>query len=185
LAQDEFTKVLGAWEGYRVVDCQRVEAEPNERRKCAVVMIEPDPGRVERCDGYREEVSRVHDVAVRRICELPILDEQTHLIVPRCRLDCPRCGPTLERLDWLARYARVTGRPAENVVRLCKVLPVRDVVAMDMNWVYQDEVRAQCPGPAVVYDLFHVVAKYGREVIDRVWVDEANGSAATRQPAIW
>ena len=26
----------------------------------------------------------------------------------------------------------------------------------------------------MVYDLFHVVAKYGREVIDRVRVDEAN-----------
>ena len=26
----------------------------------------------------------------------------------------------------------------------------------------------------MVYDLFHVVAKYGREVIDRVRVDQAN-----------
>jgi len=26
----------------------------------------------------------------------------------------------------------------------------------------------------VVFDLFHVVAKYGREVIDRVRVDQAN-----------
>lgn len=30
------------------------------------------------------------------------------------------------------------------------------------------------PEAEVVYDLFHVVAKYGREVIDRVRVDEAN-----------
>jgi transposase len=26
----------------------------------------------------------------------------------------------------------------------------------------------------VVYDLFHVVARYGREVIDRIRVDQAN-----------
>lgn len=26
----------------------------------------------------------------------------------------------------------------------------------------------------ILYDLFHVVAKYGRELIDRVRVDEAN-----------
>lgn len=26
----------------------------------------------------------------------------------------------------------------------------------------------------MVYDLFHVVAKYGREVVDRVRVDQAN-----------
>ncbi|MGI2860792.1 transposase, partial [Shewanella algae] len=30
------------------------------------------------------------------------------------------------------------------------------------------------PQAKVVYDLFHVVAKYGREVIDRVRVDQAN-----------
>lgn len=48
------------------------------------------------------------------------------------------------------------------------------VVAMDMNAAYEEEVRAQCPHVKIVYDLFHVVAKYGREVIDRVRVDEAN-----------
>ncbi|MBY4598473.1 transposase [bacterium BD-1] len=39
-------------------------------------------------------------------------------------------------------------------------------VAMDMNTVYDLEVRAHCPNAEVVYNLFHVVAKYGREVID-------------------
>lgn len=47
-------------------------------------------------------------------------------------------------------------------------------VAMDMNTAYDLEVRQHCPNAEVVYDLFHVVAKYGREVIDRVRVDEAN-----------
>ncbi len=47
-------------------------------------------------------------------------------------------------------------------------------VAMDMNGAYEEEVRAQCPQAEIVYDLFHVVAKYGHEVIDRVRVDEAN-----------
>lgn len=47
-------------------------------------------------------------------------------------------------------------------------------VAMDMNGAFIEEVRARCPNAEVVYDLFHVVAKYGREVIDRVRVDEAN-----------
>lgn len=47
-------------------------------------------------------------------------------------------------------------------------------VAMGMNEGYAQEVRAQCPATKIVYDLFHVVAKYGRQVIDRVRVDEAN-----------
>jgi transposase len=49
-----------------------------------------------------------------------------------------------------------------------------EAVAMDMNGAYANEVQAQCPQAKVVYDLFHVVAKYAREVIDRVRVDEAN-----------
>jgi len=35
-------------------------------------------------------------------------------------------------------------------------------------------VRARCPNARIVWDLFHVAAKYGREVIDRTRVDEAN-----------
>jgi len=49
-----------------------------------------------------------------------------------------------------------------------------EAVAMDMNTAFDLEVQAHCPNAAVVYDLFHVVAKYGREVIDRVRVDQAN-----------
>jgi transposase len=48
-----------------------------------------------------------------------------------------------------------------------------EAVAMDMNTAFDLEVRQHCP-QARIYDLFHVVAKYGREVIDRVRVDEAN-----------
>lgn len=47
-------------------------------------------------------------------------------------------------------------------------------VGIDMNAAYELEVRQWCPNAQIVYDLFHVVAKYGREVIDRVRVDEAN-----------
>ncbi|MEX1080530.1 MAG: ISL3 family transposase [Halofilum sp. (in: g-proteobacteria)] len=49
-----------------------------------------------------------------------------------------------------------------------------EAVAMDMNTAFDLEVQAHCPNAAVVYDLFHVVAKFGREVIDRVRVDQAN-----------
>ncbi len=49
-----------------------------------------------------------------------------------------------------------------------------EAVAMDMNTAFDLEVKQHCPKACVVYDLFHVVAKYGREVIDRVRVDQAN-----------
>lgn len=49
-----------------------------------------------------------------------------------------------------------------------------EAVAMDMNTAYDLEVRQHCPNARVVYDLFHVIARYGREVISRVRVDAAN-----------
>jgi len=47
-------------------------------------------------------------------------------------------------------------------------------VVMDMNGAYEQEVMGQCARAEIVFDLFHVVAKFGREVIDRVRVDEAD-----------
>lgn len=49
-----------------------------------------------------------------------------------------------------------------------------EAVAIDMTTAYELEIKEHCPQAEVVYDLFHVVAKYGREVIDRVRVDQAN-----------
>ena len=43
-----------------------------------------------------------------------------------------------------------------------------EAVAMDMNTAFDLEVKQHCPQAEVVYDLFHVVARYGREVVDRV-----------------
>lgn len=49
-----------------------------------------------------------------------------------------------------------------------------EAVAMDMNTAMDLEVHHHCSQARVIYDLFHVVAKFGREVIDRVRVDQAN-----------
>ncbi|HBO1124593.1 TPA: ISL3 family transposase, partial [Pseudomonas aeruginosa] len=49
-----------------------------------------------------------------------------------------------------------------------------EAVAMDMNTAFDLEVKQHCPQAEVVYDLFHVVARYGRDVVDRIRVDQAN-----------
>ena len=222
----------------------------------------PVEGAKRLCSGCDQPVAAIHDQTVRRIRDLPLFEYAVELWVPRLRLACPRCGPRLERLDWLDPHARVTRRLAESVARLCAGTSVRHTarwfgldwktvkaidfrhlerslgppnldgvrllamdefaiqkghryatvvvdperkrvlwvgrgrsraeirpffellgpvrcaqvraVAMDMNSAYDLEVRAHCPNAEVVYDLFHVVAKYGREVIDRVRVDEAD-----------
>ena len=249
---------LGGWEGYRVCAVERVSGARPE----IWISLEATAERPALCDGCGQEASGLHEVVMRRIRDLPILDAETWLVVPRRRVLCPRCGPKLERLPWLGRYSRVTRRLAESVARLCRHLSIKRVaeffalhwntvkaidkqylkeklgpvelsgvsviamdefaiqkghryatvivdptvkrvlwigrgrgradirpffkllgkkgrkrlkaVVMDMSSAYENEVRVQCPKAEVVFDLFHVVAKYGREVVDRVRVDEAN-----------
>jgi transposase len=56
-------------------------------------------------------------------------------------------------------------------------------IATDMASAYREAIDEAVPHVAQVYDLFHVVAKYSREVIDRVRIDESKrmGSEAGRR----
>lgn len=92
--------------------------------------------------------------------------------------------PTRKRVLWVSR-----GRDKDSIrpffellgPRRCKAIKA---VGMDMSAAYYEEVTKHCPNAHVVYDLFHVLARYGREVIDRVRVDQANklrSSAAERK----
>ncbi len=262
MSESQCIALLGSWKGYQVGTVGRFEAREKGPRPEAWIELHPLPERPKQCSGCGELVGRVHETRERWIRDLPILGADTWLLVHRCRLGCPRCGPKLEHLDWVDRYARVTRRLAESVARLCSLLPVKHVaeffglgwdavkaidkahlmetlgpvelsgveaivmdefaiqkghryatvvvepstkqvlwvgrgrsreevrpffkllgeegcqrlkaVCMDMNAAYELEVREHCPQAKIVYDLFHVIAKYGREVIDRVRVDEAN-----------
>jgi len=262
LSTPESIERLGDWKGYRVGAVDRYEAGVKGLRRQAWIELQPDPGREKRCSGCNELVDGVHEYQERWIQDLPVWGADTWLLVYRCRLACPRCGPKLEQLDWVDRYARVTRRLADSVARLCQVLPIKHVaehyglgwetvkaidkaslersfgsvdlsdveviamdefalqkgqryatvvvdprtkrvlwvgrgrnredvrpffellgpegcarvraVAMDMLPAFELEVRHHCPQAQIVYDLFHVVARYGHEVIDRVRVDEAN-----------
>ena len=88
--------------------------------------------------------------------------------------------PTRKRVLWVGR-----GRGREDIRPFFTLLgPERcgrlKAAVMDMNAGFELEVRQHCRHAAIVFDLFHVVAKYGREVIDRVRVDRANELRADR-----
>jgi len=92
--------------------------------------------------------------------------------------------PSSKRVLWVGR-----GRSREDIRPFFELLGPEGrarlrAAVMDMNTAFDLQVRMHCPQAEVVYDLFHVVAKYGREVIDRVRVDEANrlrGDRAARK----
>ena len=88
--------------------------------------------------------------------------------------------PSRKRVLWVGRgRGRNDVRPFFDLLGPLGCARLK-AVAMDMNASYALEVRAHCPNARVVYDLFHVLTKYGREVIDRVRVDEANRLRADR-----
>ena len=251
--------VLEGWEGYRVERVERDE-EGLFGRPVVRIYLEATEESSKLCSGCGLVVEAVHEGSDRWVRDLPILEAQTLVSVPRRRLACPRCGPKVEELGWLERYSRVTRRLAESVAQLCGVLPIKQVAAfyglgwktvkaidlaylertlgpidlsgietiimdefaiqkghryatvivepqskrvlwvgrgssreavrpffellgpegcrslqavgMDMSAAFELEVRHHCPQAKIIYDLFHVVAKFGREVIDRVRIDE-------------
>ena len=259
MTADDVIEVLGGWKGYSL---EEIEVRKKKGRPRVEITLAPLSGISRRCSGCGRRVESIHEVTFRWVRDMPILGAETWLWVGRVRVACPHCGPKVERLDWLARYGRLTRRMAENVARMCRVLTIKEVaeyfglswdtvkatdkaylrenlgpvdlseveqiamdefaiqkghryatvivepstkrvlwvgrgrkreeirpffeqlgaegrrrlkaVAMDMNGAYEEEVRYQCPLVEIVFDLFHVVAKYGREVIDRVRVHEAN-----------
>ena len=77
--------------------------------------------------GCGQQVPKIHDTTERWVRDLPILGCSTRLLVHRCRVRCPTCGPKLEALDWLEPYARVTRRLAEDVARMCQVMTTQHV----------------------------------------------------------
>jgi transposase len=82
--------------------------------------------------------------------------------------------PTRKRVLWVGRgRGREDVRPFFQLLGTERCARLRAAV-MDMNAGYELEVKTHCPSAAIVFDLFHVIAKYGREVIDRVRVDRAN-----------
>lgn len=88
--------------------------------------------------------------------------------------------PMRKRVLWVGRgRARTDVRPFFELLGPERCARLRAAV-MDMNAGYELEVKQHCPQAAIVFDLFHVVAKYGREVIDRVRVDRANELRANK-----
>ena len=258
MSHSDLISFTGGWKGYRVANTTTTGTGTDKRIEIELVPKFQDellcPACGERCTG-------IHETTRRIIRDLPILDARTYLNVHRRRLVCPQCGPVLESLPWLTKYARVTTRLAESVARLCCAVTIKHVaeffglswdqvkeidkrslqqrfgtvdfsgveiigmdefalrkghryatvivephrkevlfvakgrgreslrpfftllgpegckrlkaVAMDMNGAFEEEVKAHAPQAAIVYDLFHVVAKYGREVLDRVRNAEA------------
>jgi transposase len=273
MGADWVTKLLGEWEGFEVEDVEQKPIGSGQPVPEIILHLRAVPDHPKRCSRCGEVVAEIHDVSERRVRDLWVFDYETWIVFPRARLECPRCGPTVEAVSWLDKHQRMTKRLAEKISSLAMVLPIAHVAAwfrvhwdtvkqlhkraleaklgpitaeslagvrllaidefaihkghryatvvvdpetkrvlwvargrdraalrpffeilgpqgcarieavtMDMWGPYRDEVSLHCPRASVVFDLFHIVSKYGREVIDRVRVDETNKIAKAAGP---
>lgn len=135
MPNEEVTALLGGWEGYRVGFVERHEGgvEGAGLHVCIELIRRVDVPMI--CSGCGQVCERYHDWEERWIRDLVILDAETRLLVQRFRVACPACGPQVEHLSWLPSYARVTGRLARSVARLCKVLTIKHVAKFyGLSW---------------------------------------------------
>ena len=134
LAKEEINQLLGGWEGYQLGTVGPHAADDANGPPEVWIELLPRANRVKRCSCCHESVDALHDCEQRWVRDLPLLGKVVWLLVWRCRVACPRCGPKLEELSWLASYSRVTARLALEVARLCRWLPVAHVAEyMDLH----------------------------------------------------
>lgn len=125
-------------------------------------------------------IKRIDQCRLERTLQPPDLSQLRHLIMDEFALHKGHRYATVaicaesQQVLWIGEgRSREAVRPFFEWLGPQVCAQIR-AVAMDMNTAMDLEVQAQCPNARVVYDLFHVVAKFGREVIDRVRVDQAN-----------
>ena len=75
--------------------------------------------------GCDEKRLSVHDWDLRQVHELLVFDADCRLFVPRRRVACLDCWAEVEEQAWLDWYSQVMARLAENVARLCRLMPVK------------------------------------------------------------
>jgi len=144
LSKAQIAAFLGEWEGYKVGTIQRCEAGQKGPKAQVWIELGPKERRELICSGCSEVSHQIHDYQWRRVRDLPILEAPCHLQVQPRRVLCPRCGPKLEQLSWLDRHARITRRLAENVARLCAILPIKHVA--DFYGLHWETVKRMAYG---------------------------------------
>jgi hypothetical protein len=74
------------WPGFALVGVRREGATPQRPVPRIVLTLQAVAGQPRHCSRCGQIVGEVHDVTPREIRDLPILDAETWLIVPRARL---------------------------------------------------------------------------------------------------
>jgi transposase len=109
-----------------------------------IIELRRDEDTVPRCSRCGAPVPELHEITPRRVRDLALMAHDVWLLVPQARLQCPRCGPTVERIPWLDRYQRMTTRLAEQIARLANERSVRqDAAHYHVSWATVKQLHAR------------------------------------------
>ena len=151
MARDDFLGFVGAMGGWAGYDIHAWHAEdevqpdafglPAQR---LIIELTPAADAIKHCSRCGQPVEAVHDVATRRVRDLPLMGFDLWLVFPHARLQCPRCGPTSQQLPWLDRYQRMTKRLADAIARLAQVFGIKPVATLfHLSWDAVKQVHAR------------------------------------------
>jgi transposase len=126
-----------------------------------------------------DAVKAIHKAHLKRTLDPPDLDGITEIVMDEFALYKGHRYATVILEPKSRRVLFVgTGRDRESVRPFFEMLGKErcaniKAVGMDMAAAFAAEVNTHCPNARIVYDQFHVIAKYGREVIDPVRTAES------------
>ena len=92
MAYDQITALLGGLEGFELVGVRREPATATQPVPQIGLTLEPIPTPPKRRSRCGEIVGEIHDMAERRVPDLPILEADTWLVFPWARVSVPRAA---------------------------------------------------------------------------------------------
>ena len=131
MQQDNYlTKLLGL-QGVFVTDI-KIRKEGNIDK----VILELDRTKEKYiCSGCDRVLTAYYDSHIQEVRHLHIFKYLTVLSFKKVRVNCPKCGIKVERLDFLDKHSRVTKDLFYQTSELCKVMTIEDVATFeDLHW---------------------------------------------------
>jgi len=181
------------WEGFEPIQHSCVDSQTLRIRLQAKADVVP---RYSRCG---RQVSLVHDVHWRQVRERDLFSCRVWLEVPVRPLRCPTCGPSRERIPWLAGRRALTVAMVRWIETRTTLLPLAHVARLlGLHWhtvkaIDHQRLCRELPAPdlsrvhRLVMDEFalHKGHRYATVVIctdtqQVLWVGEGSSRAAIR-----
>jgi len=95
------------------------------------------------CSGCGQYYLTYYDCQLSEVRDLPYGKwKKASLLFDKVRVECPKCGVKIEKLEWLEPYARLTKRFEEEVARECRLIQSIKTISkrLHLHWETVKEI---------------------------------------------